>query len=595
MKKKSYVSEKRSLSKKILFFALFLLLPVSALAETSLVDKDSKYYEAVDFIDNSEYFDDCLRYVFEANKPMSGAEFLHFIFRLKGFQKKMEDLTKEEKANIPSNIPRAACWLPSVLEAGKYGVIDLKKYHPQASINRNEAFQIFFMMEGLPTPRYYEAPVNFLDIRVNSDIWPIAQAMKKMEIFEFEESKKGFYFRPLRNVTQGEVVQFFYDYYFSYKIELEKELEKNKENQNQEITINFEGSSALEQNEAFAIFNHAYEQIINHFLETGNAKTDPDAMIYGATKGMTESLGDPYTAFFTPAEGKEFLSSVEGQFEGIGIYIEEKDGYIRVVSPLPQSPAEKAGIKSKDIILEVDGVSLEGKTTKDAAQLMLGEKGTSVKLKLKRGEEIIEVEVQREKIEFKSVVWEKQGDIPVIRITQEINTTSSEFAKAAQEITAWQEKPKGIVLDLRNNPGGLLDTAIDVCGFFLKRDSLVTQGVDKANNIEKYNTKIDPSFEAVPVVILVNNGTASASEIIAGALQEHGAQVVGLQSYGKGTAQTLIQYRDGSMLKMTIAKWLTPSGAWINGVGITPDFVVQDDPDTEKDEQLEKALELLEK
>ncbi len=327
-------------------------------------------------------------------------------------------------------------------------------------------------------------------------------------------------------------------------------------------------------------------------------KDTPDtALFYGALSGIVASLNDPYSVFLEPDTAKKFDESLSGVFDGIGAEIGMKKEQIVIVSPLPETPAEKAGLRPGDRVLAIDKVSTAGMTLDGAVSRIRGKRGTEVILTIYRDGEKKErdVIIVRDKIQVKSVEMSfKDGQIAYVKISHFSEDTLDGFRKVVREIMT--KKVKGIVLDLRNDPGGFLDTAIQVSGYWIDNQTVVIQE-DNNGKRQEFKGKVTALLKDTPTVVLINQGSASASEIVAGALQDFGkAKVIGKKSFGKGSVQNLERLKDGSALKLTIARWLTPKGRSINEHGIDPDIEVElSDEDIEKkhDPQLDKALELL--
>ncbi len=321
---------------------------------------------------------------------------------------------------------------------------------------------------------------------------------------------------------------------------------------------------------------------------------------YGSIQGLIQSYGDPYTAFFPPVQAKEFKSVVAGSFSGVGMEVALKDGVITVIAPLKKSPAEKAGIKADDKILKINGTSTENMQTDVAVTLIRGEKGTPVTLVIFRKGETKnrEITIIRDTIDLPIVETDnKNKDAFVISIASFSEHSAEKFQVALQEFAT--SKKKNLVIDLRNNPGGYLEAAVLISSFFFPSDKLiVSEDFTRTGTKNVHNSK---GFNAVPkdvnIVILVNKGSASASEITAGAFQDYGrAIIMGEQSFGKGSVQEYIELPSGESLKVTVAKWLTPLGHTISGVGIAPDILaVQKEPKVKgkTDNVLEDAFTVL--
>ncbi|MEK3808589.1 S41 family peptidase [Bacillus sp. FSL H8-0547] len=297
--------------------------------------------------------------------------------------------------------------------------------------------------------------------------------------------------------------------------------------------------------------------------------TNEEKLVDGAIKGMLQSLGDPYSAYMDQEEAKGFNENISSSFEGIGAEVQESDGKIMIVSPIKGSPAEKAGLKPKDKILKVDDKSVEGMTVNEAVMLIRGEKGSKVQLVIERdGVGQLDFNLTRDTIPLETVYTEVEDGIGKVQITKFSETTGKELADALNELN--DQNVKGLVLDLRQNPGGLLDQAIAMSDIFVPKGKTIMQIENKDGTKEVQKSQNDSAVN-VPVVVVVDNGTASAAEIMAGALnQSAGIPIVGEKTFGKGTIQTAKSFEDGSSIKYTIAKWLTPDGSWIHEKGIEP-------------------------
>jgi carboxyl-terminal processing protease len=318
-------------------------------------------------------------------------------------------------------------------------------------------------------------------------------------------------------------------------------------------------------------------------------KIDQDEAAYSAAEALMKSLGDPYTTFMRPVQSRSFQTQIRGEVSGIGAQVEYIDKYLTIVSPLRGSPAEEAGIKPGDIILAVDGANVVGIGFIEAVEHVRGPKGSTAVLRIRRNGIEFDVSVKRDTIKVPEIDVSWQGKMAIVKLLQFGRVTHSDLRGVIEEINS--QEPEGLVLDLRSNPGGLLDAARSVLGNFVEKGSIVAK-IDSRNSTRTEKTFNDPSLDpSVRMVVLINGGSASASEIVAGALQDHGrATVVGEKSFGKGTVQQVLQFNDQSSMKMTVAEWLTPEGRKINGVGILPDIEVLED---ERDEQMSRALELL--
>lgn len=320
-------------------------------------------------------------------------------------------------------------------------------------------------------------------------------------------------------------------------------------------------------------------------------------MVFGAIKGMVASLNDPYTNFMTPKENKEFQESLQGHLEGIGAELTLRNGMITVISPLKNSPAQKAGLQPEDIIYKVDDETTENMSLEQAVMKIRGEKGSVVILTVLRENhsEPIIIRIVRDSISINSIDWKIKNNIAIIEINQFGDTTKQEFSKAISGILL--ERPKGVILDLRYNGGGYLDGAVDITSEFMEKGKVVTIKKRNPEEDEVIYVSGQARMANVPMAVLINKGSASASEIVAGAIQDNNrGKVIGENSFGKGTVQTVENLVGGSSLRVTIAKWFTPNDQNINETGIKPDIVVErgvEDIEVNKDPQLDKAMEYL--
>ncbi|NLP29577.1 MAG: S41 family peptidase [Clostridiales bacterium] len=328
---------------------------------------------------------------------------------------------------------------------------------------------------------------------------------------------------------------------------------------------------------------------------------DTENLYEGMYKGLFWGIGDPYSSYLTNEEYKELMMTTTGEYEGIGVTIApDQDGYINVVAPMDDSPAERAGIKSGDKIISVDGVEYRGDSIDRAASAMRGKEGTRVKIGVMRGNETFELEIIRASITLETVKSELfDNDIGYIRISSFEERTASDFEKALRDIEA--KGAKGLIIDLRDNPGGLVDVCIEVADCLLP-EGIVTFTENKKGERTYFKSK--PGATSLPFVVLVNGGTASASEIVTGAVKDYEKGiVVGTTTYGKGIIQEILPLDNGDAIKLTIMQYFSPEGNTIHKIGIEPDYVIEISEEDyvngellrENDRQLKKAIELLEK
>ncbi len=344
----------------------------------------------------------------------------------------------------------------------------------------------------------------------------------------------------------------------------------------------------------FKLFWNVWESLENRFYKQPLSQ---EKLFYGAVKGMTAATGDPYTVFFDPTSAAEFNRELEGKFEGIGAEIAIKHDRLTVVSPLAESPAERAGLRPGDVILAIDKVDTATLSLEDAVSRIRGPKGTTVVLTIltKGVSETKDAQVKREEIIVKTVQWEiVAGNVAYVRIFSFNEDTIDDFKTTVSAVI--KKNSSGIILDLRSNPGGYLDSAVKMASYWIPEGVIVEERFSDGAK-DSYKAVGQARLEDQKTVVLVNEGSASASEIVAGALQDYGkATIVGEQTFGKGSVQDYSSLEGGSALKITIAEWLTPKGNSINEIGIKPDIVVPmsvEDVNNDMDPQLERAIELL--
>ncbi len=346
----------------------------------------------------------------------------------------------------------------------------------------------------------------------------------------------------------------------------------------------------------FSLFWNVWNMLHDRYVDKGKLNTQE--LVYGAIDGMVQTIGDPYTVFLRPKESEEFQQQIKGAFGGIGIEIGLRKNILTVISPIKDTPAARAGLMAGDKILKINDKSTEGMKLDEAVSLIRGAKGTKVNLTITRDglEKAKEVIITRDIIKIPAVEWKLLDEnVAYLEIFTFNQNADSEFKKAAQEIA--DSKAKKIILDLRNDPGGLLDSAVNIAGYFLDANKVVTLERTGDGQENKFLTQPNGQLKNYPMVILLNKGSASASEILAGALKDNrGVLIVGETSFGKGSVQEVLDLAKKASLKVTIAKWFTPKGVSINDNGIKPDIEVkrsEEDIQNDKDPQLDKAKELI--
>jgi carboxyl-terminal processing protease len=353
----------------------------------------------------------------------------------------------------------------------------------------------------------------------------------------------------------------------------------------------------------FKQFWETWDMVKNRYVDQ---PVDDVDLFYGALEGLVQGLDDPYSEYFPPQEAKEFVESLTGEFDGIGAEIGKRDGQLVVIAPIVNSPAERAGIKAGDMIFLIDKEDASGLSIDEAVSKIRGKKGTQVTLTIasKEDVQVREVVITRDTIVIPTIISEmKEGNIAYVRMSTFSDDTTAELQKAVNDLLT--KKPKGFILDLRSNPGGYLETAVEVASFWIESGPVVLEGSEKTGQTPLNARGKAHLLSNIPTVVLIDGGSASASEIIAGALQDtKKATIVGQTSFGKGSVQDVQPLPDGSAIKLTIARWYTPNGRQIDKEGIAPDVVVEEMVTTTPkgngeveviDLGLQKALDILAK
>ena len=356
-------------------------------------------------------------------------------------------------------------------------------------------------------------------------------------------------------------------------------------------------SDAVDMTEFWYVWNLLEEKFVS---STTTEPVSTEEHIQAAISGLVRSYGDPYTTYMPPVDAAAFNEDISGNFSGVGMEVGMREDVVTVIAPLPQSPAEKAGIMAGDSIVRVNDQSTEGISVDEAVQLIRGEQGTEVKLTIYReGEsEFRDITIVRDTITIPTIKTEKRDDVFIVSLYSFNAIAESEMQRALREFV--QSDAEKLVLDLRGNPGGYLQSAVNIASYFLPMGkTVVRESFGDGTKEDVYRSSGRELGRAAPkqVVVLVDGGSASASEILAGALKEHGvATLIGTQTFGKGSVQELIELEHGSALKVTVARWLTPNGTSISEGGLTPDMVVErtmEDRAENRDPQLDAALEFL--
>jgi len=382
-------------------------------------------------------------------------------------------------------------------------------------------------------------------------------------------------------------------FYYGYQSGYQKGVENPK-------TVIVRGVTDLEKGKEegidFSVFWEAWQMIKDKYVKAD--ELDSQNLVYGAVRGLVGSLEDQNSVFMAPSDAKKFNEDIAGEFSGIGAEIGIRNDQLVIIAPLKGTPAEKAGLKPMDKILKIGDKSTDGLIVDEAVKLIRGLKGTTVILTVLRQnwDKPKEIPIIRDTIQIPTLDWEiKDGNIAYFHLYNFYEQAPLLFYQAVVKTSL--SAPKGIILDLRNNPGGYLEASVNLAGWFLEKGKIVVSEKFRSGEKEEFKSYGSGFLKDLPIVVLVNEGSASASEILAGALRDNrGVKLIGKKSFGKGTVQELQTLKDGSMVKITVAYWLLPKGHQIEKNGLVPDYEVdltEEDIKTNKDPQLEKAMEIL--
>ena len=367
------------------------------------------------------------------------------------------------------------------------------------------------------------------------------------------------------------------------------------------LIFNFKGTSALSKNDLYEkidLFGEVLENIQKDYVDDVNQSEIMDSAI----NGVLQSL-DPYSAYMSPELFKEMQTDTKGEFGGLGIEIGMEAGVVKVISPIDDTPAQKAGIKAGDYIVKIGKEQVQGKSLMEAVKLMRGPVGTSIDLTVRRKnvKKPLKFNIIRKIIEVQSVnsqLISEQKNIGYVRLKSFNENSDNQFLKSIRKFNK-NKNIKGYIIDLRNNPGGLLTQAINITDFFLNDGEIVSTKGRKVSETRKFFARKGDEVNGKPIVVLINNGSASAAEILAGALKDHKrAIILGENSYGKGSVQSIIPLKNKGAIRLTVAKYYLPSGKSISEVGVRPDIEVNEEGDdfrikTDTDNQLNYAIKLL--
>ena len=562
-------------------YKLLKTLLISAIISISLfntsavayddVPHTSPYYYSIEYLRRNDVFKETR--LFRPDIIISKVEFIKYLVLLNN-----PDFRTGTSVKLPYADTTDTSWYaPYLDEAINLGILsgDEGNMYPYNKITVLEALELLFHSRQIPIPRRYVGPVPYTDVERNTRAQPIV--MRSIELGVVTPERPD-YFGLYKRLSRANAA------HMIYKMDLVDLRESGS------------GSAAMPSYDPeLQKVIQSWELINSNYVHRDDI--DSGNLADSAIRSMVEALEDPYSVFMDESENQAFGDEFDGEIEGIGAFIAiDDDGKITIVSPIKDSPAEAAGIKPGDVILKVDDFDTEGANLYETVERIKGPKGTKVSLTLGRDGREVVIEVVRDVINIYSLEHEvvSNGNIMHINLLNFNQNAVDDFKTLAQTITQ-NSNIKGIILDMRNNPGGLLDVSIGILGFFEPANSVAVQIKYSYFNFSQY-TVGDGELKDYPMVVLVNKGSASASEIVAGALKEYDvATVIGETTFGKGTVQEINYFSDYSSIKLTGAEWLTPLGVSIHKNGIDPDIEVIDEVDDETDLQLNRAISELKK
>lgn len=537
----------------------------------------------IDVVQQSLFYDAVMYFVYEEPilavdrerfKPLdkvTKAEYFKLLFESSGYKPIIL-----ENLDIPFHDVVGDEWFANyVNRALETNVVEFDEFEPNfkpgETVTRCDAINSVIKLYGIDPEIVDNYPNEYSDV---SSLDPCSNISKIAFSLELLHDYKTREFNPTKELTRAEAIHIFYQV----------------KNNDLSITLPKETSigsvDPQTADSTFSLFFQVWNKVEDDYVDD----YDEEELMYGAIAGLINKLDDPYSTFFEPIDASDYMEALEGSFDGIGIYINQEDGKFVVLTPLKGSPAEEEGIMPGDIIVEVDDIIVQGLQMDELVELLRGVSGTEVKLKILRSSNFYIKRIVRSHIEVPYVESEMRDGIGILYYNQFTSNSNEQLLIELESLSS--QNPKGIILDLRNNPGGYIYSAQQLISKFIPKGDPYIQ-ITMADGTNYVESSLGPGeFKDLPMVILINEGSASASEIAALALKENiDAKIVGATSFGKGKIQEIITFSDGSSLKLSIATWSSPSGIFIGGIGIQPDYNVKlgDTDDT----QLNKAIDLL--
>lgn len=550
-----------SLLLAIIFSLSFAVHPASA--DEALYQKARDYFEQEGIIKSTTRFTD--------NQKITKVEFLKIVLQNTGYNPD----PKIRFIPTPFKDVNAHAWFaPYVQKAYRIGIVPKTEvFSPSASLRRIDAMKMILELEGYTVPKVYKTKVSeYRDLKTEQEK---ALAAKILDLGVYTPISSRL-FGAQNSLIKRDALELI------YKFRLIGDTDQALLNKTP-VTITI-GEPTLQNIE---YLESVRDQLFSKYYKAEDL--EEKKLMDSAIQGFVKGVGDPYSVYFPPQESASFNDTLQGAFEGIGAYLEETDSGIIIQTPIKGSPAEKAGVESGDIIKKVDGKDVTGMKVIDVVVLIKGPKGTSVTIEFERQGKSVTFTIMRDRVEIHSATAEVKNGILIISLTQFGAQTSREFSDI---ITKYKDTSlRGVIVDVRSNPGGFLTTAEDILSYWIPENESVVQLKYKTYTQDNKASK-NQNLENLRTAILINKSSASASEILAGTLKDYGkAKLFGETSFGKGSVQEVIQYQNGASLKVTVAEWLTGKGNSINHVGVKPDTEVIDDKTTTNDEVMDRAMQ----
>lgn len=567
---------------------ILLLFPQFALANFRDVGSLHPYFDAIDNLEQKGIVKGVGDNFFRPDDPISKAAFYKIAFQHAGY------LPTSGTYETPfPDIPADAWFAPYVKTALALNLLNFNPESPEFKgdqpITRLDALKLILPLEGVPAPLNDSSPLVFQDVLTNPLSSHYIKAAQKSGIFLPEEEP---FFFPNRLLTRGEAA------YLLYKAEIYRDSQFSPAElpdfDSIELDPSYEDGSSILDNDKFPILLSVWTKLNTQSIYKNDF--DPDNLIYGAINGMVQSIPDEQALFQDPQKALEFEQNLTGNYEGIGTIIDIFEDQFLIVNVLEDAPADKAGLKAGDIIMKIDGKDVNDYSIDNLLDAIKGPSGTSFEMTVDRDGTEMTFTITRAEIALDTVFFQSNLDVPAdigyIAIYQFTETTTYDFEELLEETMA--SNPHGLIIDLRDNPGGYVDASLSILDLFIPEGEIIVSLNISGEKTYTTSTGAGNIPNDFPIMVLVNENTASASEIVAGAMQVHDvATLIGTQTFGKGTVQEVNFYNDGSLFKFTIAEWLTPDDESIDHKGLTPDIIVEQtksDALGETDSQLERAI-----